>query len=137
MDKENRKQHDEWNHFKKILDSINIDVPFFDGEIWSIAIGTNIDIEINGKGQNFERPVIIIKKFSKRHAWIIPLSRVENIKNGIHVPVYHKKLYLHSVAMITQLQRTSNSRFLYKIGILDENQLLKIKKVIINHLNTK
>lgn len=137
MDEEYIKKYDEWNHFKKILDSINIDIPFFEREIWSIAVGVNMDIEIDGKGENFERPGIIIKKFSKKHAWIIPLSRVDKLRQGLHIKISHEELDLRSVAMITQLQRISNCRLMRKMGVLDKDQFLKIIIVIKEHLSAK
>lgn len=131
------KKFDEWTHFKEILDSIPIDIPYLESEIWSVAIGVNIDIEIDGKGQDFERPAIIIKTFSRKHAWIVPITRVQDIRDGIHVPIYHKKLYIYSAAVISQLQRTSNCRFLYKIGDLEGKQLVRLKNSIKKHLDIK
>ena len=34
-------------------------------EIWWASLGQNIGVEINGKNDNFERPVVIIKVFNK------------------------------------------------------------------------
>lgn len=43
-------------------------------------MGQNIGFEQNGKGDNFVRPVIILKKFNKNMFFGIPLST--QIKDG-------------------------------------------------------
>jgi mRNA interferase MazF len=125
---------DSWNNFKKILETIDFDIPFFEGEIWSAAIGINIDIEIDGKGKNFERPVVIVKKFSKKHAWVVPVSRVVDVKDGIHIRIVNDNLEINSTALIPQLQRISSRRFLYRLGKLNIEQFLAIRREIAKHL---
>jgi len=125
---------DSWNNFKKILESINFDVPFFEGEVWSAAVGVNLDVEIDGKGSNFERPVVIVKKFSRRHVWVVPLTRVIHIKDGIHIRISNENLDINSAALIPQLQRISSRRFLYRLGKLNTSQFLAIRREISKHL---
>jgi mRNA-degrading endonuclease toxin of MazEF toxin-antitoxin module len=128
------KRFDEWNNFKKILESISIDLPFFDREIWSIAIGVNLDIEIDGKGQNFERPVVIIKSFNSKHALIVSLTSITNVKVNVHIPIHNKDLDFNSVAIVTQLQRVSNRRFLKRVGVLNLDDFRLVVKAIRNIL---
>lgn len=134
MEEEYIKLYDKWNHFKKTLDSINITIPFFEKEIWSIAIGVNIDIEIDGKGGNFERPVLVIKKFNRNYALVLPITRIHNTNTGMHIIISHKNLDIRSAVVLSQLQRVSNYRFIYRIGILDTLQFLKIVDMTKNML---
>lgn len=38
------------------------------------AVGKNIGYEQNGSGDNFSRPILIIKKFNNHMFWGVPLS---------------------------------------------------------------
>ncbi len=38
------------------------------------ALGRNIGYEQNGSGDNFARPVLIVKKFNNNMFWCVPLS---------------------------------------------------------------
>ena len=67
---------DSWNELKKKIDSGAVGPDRFpkEGEIWMSAVGKNIGFEQNGSGDNFSRPVLIIKKFNNHMFWTIPLS---------------------------------------------------------------
>jgi len=43
-------------------------------EVWVCTLGLNIGSEENGKGNNFQRPVLILKVFDSNMCWVIPLS---------------------------------------------------------------
>lgn len=116
----------EWNHFKEILDSVDITIPFYVGEIWYVAIGVNIGIEIDGKGENFERPVLVIKKFNKFHALVVPITSAKHDNFSTNILVVDKSLSVGSTVVISQIMRISNHRFLYRIGILDKTQFKKV-----------
>jgi mRNA interferase MazF len=131
---EYKKRHNNWNDFKKILEDIDIFIPFKEREIWWAALGVNIGTEIDGKGENFERPIIIIKKFNKEQMLAVPLSRVKIPKTGIHVPLYHWALDAQSTGIITQLQTVNNRRLLRFIGILPRDQFSILVKAVDNIL---
>jgi len=57
----------------------------------------------------FERPVIVIKKFSKDSLWIVPLTRSQGM------PLYHVKISSESYAIISQLKIISSRRLLRKM----------------------
>ncbi len=75
------KDFDSWNELAKKLDTLNS--PLFNKklkkyffhprEIWFCSIGTNIGVEICGKNQEFERPVLILRK-SGRQFICLPLT---------------------------------------------------------------
>jgi len=40
--------------------------PFFrEGEVWFAALGANIGFEQDGRGEQYLRPVVVIRKFNK------------------------------------------------------------------------
>jgi mRNA interferase MazF len=67
------KDFDNWNTRKKELQD-NRPPTFKEREIWWCSIGTNVGCETDGKGEEFRRPVLIIKKYNNSQALILPLS---------------------------------------------------------------
>lgn len=72
---ENR-NFDTWNELKKKIQLANNEPTYFpqEGEIWMSSLGKNIGYEQNGSGDNFSRPVLVIKKFNNHMFWCVPLS---------------------------------------------------------------
>lgn len=50
------------------------DIYFRKREIWWAALGQNIGHEVNGKNSAYERPVLIIKKYSGSMLFVLPIS---------------------------------------------------------------
>jgi len=67
---------DNWNELKKKIDVEKNEPDRFpkEGEVWMSSLGKNIGFEQNGSGDNFSRPILIIKKFNNQMFWVIPLS---------------------------------------------------------------
>ena len=60
------KDFDTWNEEKKIVNERRIDenLFFYDREVWWCSVGINVGIEADGKNSNFERPILVLKKFN-------------------------------------------------------------------------
>ncbi|MEK7115125.1 MAG: type II toxin-antitoxin system PemK/MazF family toxin [Patescibacteria group bacterium] len=67
---------DSWNNIKKKIDLEKNKPNRFpkEGEVWMSFLGKNVGFEQNGSGDNFSRPVLIIKKFNNHMFWSVPLS---------------------------------------------------------------
>ncbi len=64
--KENLIKFIEWTKLKiRIQISEEEPVYFREKEIWWASLGVNIGYEQDGKNRNFERPVLVLKKFNK------------------------------------------------------------------------
>ena len=75
MENEN-KDYDVWNELKKKI-QFESEIPTYfpqEGEVWMSSLGKNIGHEQNGNGDNFSRPVLVIKKFNNHMFWCVPLS---------------------------------------------------------------
>jgi len=69
-----KKDFDKWNMMKKITNS-SFDVKLYHArDIWWCILGTNIGFEQDGKGNSFERPVLILKGLSPNTCLVIPLT---------------------------------------------------------------
>lgn len=82
-----KKDYDKWFPQKKLLD---LEVgkgeklrSFKECEVWWCQIGANIGVELIGKGKNFTRPVLIIKKYNKRQFFGALMTSSPN-DNGFH-----------------------------------------------------
>ena len=70
------KDFDSWNELKKKIDVEKNEPDRFpkEGEVWMSSLGKNIGYEQNGSGDNFSRPILIVKKFNNHMFWVVPLS---------------------------------------------------------------
>lgn len=116
-----KKDFDKWNIEKKKIDQLLIDSKFYfhERELWWCSFGMNIGIEIDGKNSDFERPVLIVKKFNGKQFWGIPLTTSGSV-NKFHIELNHNNKI--SFAVLSQLRTFSSKRLLRKIGKISENQ---------------
>ncbi|MFA6553993.1 MAG: type II toxin-antitoxin system PemK/MazF family toxin [Candidatus Paceibacterota bacterium] len=65
-----------WNEIKKQIETDTCKSEYFPqvGEVWMSTVGRNIGYEQNGSGENFSRPVLVVKKFNNKMFWSVPLS---------------------------------------------------------------
>lgn len=68
------KHFDEWNEVKKDVHNFGRCAAIKEGEVWWCAMGENVGVEINGKGDRFMRPVLVYKKLSHLGFLGIPLT---------------------------------------------------------------
>ena len=97
---------------------INVDLYFREKEIWWVAFGKNIGFETDGKHDLFERPAVILKKYSKDMCFILPLTS----KVKMPLPWYQFVVEIEdkiSAINVTQGRAISSRRLLRKKGILD------------------
>ena len=70
------KDFDSWNELKKRINEEENEPDRFpkEGEVWMSSLGRNVGYEQNGSGDNFSRPVLVVKKFNNHMFWVVPLS---------------------------------------------------------------
>lgn len=119
------KDFDRWNDKKKQADSeIEGGALFmYEREVWWCALGVNIGSEIDGKNENFERPVLIVKIISRNGFFGVPLTSKEK-GHRYEVAVRHDKGT--SFANVSQLRFLSKKRTLRKIGTVSEDDFGKV-----------
>lgn len=89
---------------------------FREGEIWWASLGANNGHEEDGKNDNFERPVVVLKKFNQYVLWALPLT--SQIKEGNR---YYYKYELNGKqfsAVLSQLRLISSKRLLRRVANL-------------------
>ena len=68
------KEFDKWTAVKKVIQSEKRKVYFRSGEGRWCALGVNVGSEIDGKGDSFTRPVLIVHVIGAHLALVIPLT---------------------------------------------------------------
>lgn len=125
-----------WNEVKKGVESENILVGFKNRDIFYMNMGKNIGYEQDGKGENFVRPVVVVKGFNKDIFFGIPLST--KLKEGkFYYQFSFKKQdeVVTNIALLSQMRLFSTKRLLNKIGVISTEDFKNLKdkfKVLID-----
>ncbi len=125
---EYKKDFDSWNVQKKITNSAENKKTFHEREVWFIKIGENVGFEQNGKGEEFLRPVIVYKKFSKNVFLGIPLTKAN--KEGRFYLSFDFKGQ-KSNAILSQIRLFDSKRLKYKIGKMSVGDYSGVKRKLI------
>lgn len=118
------KDFDNWSKLKKQLDSKD-NFPFPQSrEIWWCSLGLNIGVEIDGKNENFERPVLVLRVYNKEMIKIVPLTTKEKTS-----PFYFKinAENISSFAVLSQIRVISAKRMIRKISNVSVEEFKKLK----------
>ncbi len=112
------KPFDIWNEEKKLIHEKKTFAFASPGEIWWCAIGENVGVEINGKHDNFERPVVIMKAFNTEMLFVIPLTTKQK-NNRYYFALAEGK----SWAVLSQARLVSAKRLIRKFSKIDIDSL--------------
>lgn len=97
---------------------------FREREIWWMAVGENIGTEVNGKGDNFLRPVLVVRKYGPGGFFGIPLS--SQIHGGIWYTNFNSK-GKKQCALLSQASSFSSHRlygYISRINKADFNTVV-------------
>lgn len=126
----NPKNFDGWNELKK-----NIDMKqtwprgFNEGDIWWASIGINIGDEEDGKNVDFERPVLIVRRFNNRLAIVIPLGTTA--KDG----EFFSKVN-GGTAMLSQIRLVSSKRLTRFFKRISKEEFEVVRRDLISAIFT-
>ena len=121
-----KKDFDTWNKNKKRIHAENENKLYHEREVWWCALGVNIGFEQDGTGTGSERPVLILKGFSKQVCLIMPLTTSEK-KNPYHISL-GKVDGRNAFAIISQIRLVDIRRLINKIGFINHKVFEKIRK---------
>ena len=122
------KNFDEWNKKKKMIHNNNDVKLYHTRELWWASLGVNIGSEQDGSGENYDRPILILKGLSKETCIVLPLtSSLEKHKMRIPIKKVQGK---EASVLISQIRVIDTKRLIYKIGFLDKNIFDNIRKII-------
>lgn len=121
----------QWNEVKKSVQNDEKMRLFKKRDIFFIKMGQNVGYEQNGKGDDFVRPIVILKKITNHMFIGIPLS--SQIKNGnwfYKFEFISKGKVSKNIAIIPQIKMYSSKRLLNKIGVMNNSNFDELKENI-------
>jgi mRNA interferase MazF len=124
-----KKDFQGWCKKKEILHFKSEDaIPYFnERELWWCALGVNIGFEQDGKNENFERPILILRKFNKHLLLALPqTSKAKQGKFFYKVTRDAKEYFL----ILSQVRVISSKRLLRKLGMIPEYDFDQVKKQV-------
>lgn len=124
------KDFDHWNKVKKEVQKLEKQRLFKERDIWWCSIGVNVGHETDGKSKEYNRPVLIVKKFNQRLFWGVPLS--SKLKNNKHYKEF-EFLGKAQSAMLTQMRLMDAKRLNERMGRLARTPFLEIKTHLKNY----
>ncbi len=114
------KRFDEWIgvkshiHFNGRIRNIK------DGDIWWCAMGENVGVEINGKNNEFSRPILVMKKMNRFGFMGIPLTSQKH-EGSWYVSFEFKGK--EQIAALAQARTVSVFRLYKKMGSVPNSDL--------------
>ena len=123
---------DNWNEVKKSTESNQRTVGIKPRELFWVKLGQNVGSEEYGKGENFARPVVIIRKLT--HDLFLGVPTTTNLKHDdyFHSFEYNDKSkgFIEISAMILQVKVFSTKRLMNRIEIVDKENFKKIQEKV-------
>lgn len=131
------KDFDNWNTTKKLMNEKQYWVHFHPRELWFAHLGVNVGFEQDGRGIEFLRPILIIRKFNNEVLWGIPLTRTYKPDNPYYArfhyatfPEVESAPLETSVGILSQLRLIDGKRLRYKIGTVHTEEFGTIREKI-------
>lgn len=123
----------QWNEIKKDTHKKENTVGFKEREIFWLRLGQNVGNEEYGKGNEFQRPVLIIRKLTRNIFIGVPLTSTLKDNDYFHKFIYKtKKGLVENSAMILQLKTFDKNRLMTRIGMINKNDFEIINKKVVN-----
>ncbi len=102
---------------------------FHKREIWWCSLGVNLGGEQDGKNEFYERPVLVLRKFNDKVAWVLPMTS-KNKKDMYHHQLEHDCIV--SSVILSQLKLVSVKRFRRLIRQISQYQFSLIQDKVID-----
>lgn len=117
------KRFDEWNILKQEINLRGAHINIRSGDIRWIMFGVNVGSEIDGKGNQFVRPGLVLSVMNRDLALVIPLtSKVKKYPGYLQVEFGNRINYL----CLLQIKAVSHSRILRRIAHIPTNYMKEI-----------
>jgi mRNA interferase MazF len=125
------KDYEAWTPLKRTLNNSGDPRLFFhEREVWYCHLGENVGFEQDGRGDQFLRPAVILRKFNNDICWAVPLTRVQK-----DLPFYFTFNLQsdgadnqRSTAVLSQLRLIDTKRLRRMIGYISEDDFGALKK---------
>lgn len=97
-------------------------------DIWWCSLGANVGFEQDGTGTLYERPVVVLRGFSRSVCLVIPLT-TSTKENKYHIALREVD-GKPAAAIISQIRLVDTKRFIDKIGMLNKSKFEEVKNAV-------
>jgi len=118
-----QKDFKRWHEKKSQVNSLPIRPFFHEREIWFCYLEANVGFEQDGNGEQFQRPVLILKKLNSSVFWAIPLTKAAKKRRRSTEKFYFNFTFIRGIesgAILSQLRRIDGRRLSWHIGTISE-----------------
>ncbi len=117
------KEFDSWNLKQKAIHISQTRPKFNERDIFWCSIGINIGHEENGKNTNFNRPVVVVKKFNSKLFIGVPLSlQLKTNPYYLEIEFHNRK----QAVLLSHIRSLDSKRLGRRMGRLSENEFQKV-----------
>lgn len=124
-----KKDFDMWNEEKKKTHANEEYLPlYYEREVRWCRLGANVGFEQDGTGEDFSRPVLILRGFSRHVCLAVPLT-TSSKKNPYYIDlgiVANKK----AAVIISQLRLIDTRRLDQHIATINKTNFERIRKAV-------
>lgn len=128
-----KKDYQKWHNKKSDINGIEKRPFFHEREIWFCYLGANIGFEQDGTGDDYIRPILIIRKFNNEIFWGVPLTKSKKNANKKAEKYYFDFSFMadvKSVAILSQIRLIDARRLSYRLGeIIEKDFMMLIEKL--------
>ncbi len=124
-----KKDFSKWFSIKKETNEIESKTFFNEREVWWCKLGANVEFEIDGRGDTYERPVVIVKKFNLDTCIIIPLTAKP--KKGKYYFPMGLVNGRDAIAVLSQLRLIDRKRLSEKIEMIPKEIFKDLLNMIV------
>lgn len=122
------KNFDGWNEIKKAI-HLDESTKFYHArEVWWCSLGINVGFEQDGTGDEYRRPVLILKGLSRQTCLVIPLTA------STHIHRLRQSVGLvggqEAKALLSQMRVIDTKRFVRKIGYIKHDAFELIRRAV-------
>ena len=119
------KDFDAWNKIKKETNIKQLPPLFSEREIWWCTLGINIGSEEDGKGINYLRPVLVLRKFNKGIFYGLPITSKAK-DDEFHISINSGEI--KGSIILSQMRLIDSKRLSHLAGKITSDELKKVKK---------
>jgi mRNA-degrading endonuclease toxin of MazEF toxin-antitoxin module len=125
------KNYEAWTPLKQTINNSGEPRLFFhERQVWYCHLGENIGFEQDGRGDQFLRPAVIVRKFNNDVCWAVPLTRTrKDLPFYFTFPLQSEAgTSESSTAVLSQIRLIDVKRLRRMIGYVSEPDFAALKQ---------
>ena len=126
-----KKDFQKWHGKKAQIDAIEKRPFFHEREVWFCHVGANVGFEQDGRGEDFIRPVVIMRKFTNEIFWGIPLTKfIKKISKEAERYYFTFSFIknIKSIAILSQIRLIDAKRLSRHIGVVPDEDFTELTR---------